>query len=415
MSDLFTSELQTRILALLVKDKDFLAKMQNFVKPYYFESDAHMNMCRIILDYYHKYKLPISINNMLLEVKDYSEDYTGLIEKVYTYKLADRNYLRDKVTEFVKFQEYKSAIEKSIDFLKAGSFDEVKREWSRAFSLSTSQQHGMFYFDPNEIDERFKLDTSIHVPIGLPEFDEILDGGLSHGELGILMAPPNVGKTKTLCAFGAGALRLGKKVAHFSLEMSARKIGLRYDRNILGKNTLALRETPDDSKKFLVQFHKNLKNNLYIKQWPTRTARADDVRAEIEWLLSEDFKIDMLIVDYAAIMKPMKSRDGRHQEIEENCEELRAIAGEYDLACWSAAQTTKDATSKATLSIEDLGESFAQSKVADVIPAYCQTKKEYENNEMRIVIAKNRDNRKFQVLRYAVNDDIMRITYIGEE
>jgi hypothetical protein len=82
-----------------------------------------------------------------------------------------------------------------------------------------------------------------------------------------------------------------------------------------------------------------------------------------------------------------------------------------DIPIWTAAQTKATGVNKPTLTIEDLGEAFAQSKVADVIVAICQTQKEHEADELRMFVAKNRDEKKHQMLPYSTNFDVMRITY----
>jgi len=57
----------------------------------------------------------------------------------------------------------------------------------------------------------------------------LTNGGLGKGELGIVVGGSGMGKTWLLCALGAQALKEGKKVIHYTLELSADYTGMRYD------------------------------------------------------------------------------------------------------------------------------------------------------------------------------------------
>lgn len=421
MADTFTFglDLQTKLLALMIKDKDYLARNCDYIKPFYFESEILVDLSRIVIAYYKKYKNTIGFTALLTELdtlfsttsRPNEEDYYAIVKQLYPHLINERQYIIDKTVDFIRYQEYKRTISEGIELLQKNQLDDVHLLFDKVTKLQLNNARGMMYFTPEEIQARFVEDDNQKVPTGILGFDEALGGGLGRGELGIIMAPPNVGKSILLTIIGGGGLKLRKRVAHFSHEMRQKKVGMRYDRHLLGKGMLAIRDSRDESENFLIQFARNLKCNLYIKDWPTRTATVNNIRAEVEFLQSEGLMPDVVIVDYPAIMKPSRKRDGRHQEIEEINEELRGLAGEFNVSLWGAAQTTREAVNKAVIDISDLGESFAQSKVADVVAAACQTNKEYEAQTIRLFLAKNRDEQKHQMLRYRIDYATVRLTF----
>jgi hypothetical protein len=56
-------------------------------------------------------------------------------------------------------------------------------------------------------------------------------------ELGVLVAPAGIGKSWCLQSLGAHLVRQGKTVAHYTLELNANYVGLRYDTVFSGITT----------------------------------------------------------------------------------------------------------------------------------------------------------------------------------
>lgn len=415
----FDVEVQQKIVALMVQDRAFLAQSHELLKPFYFDSELLVDLVRETLAYFKKYRTPPTklvmlqtISNMFeVHPRHNQEEYAKVITQIYKDSLPEREYLADQVFEFVQFQAVRNVLIDGVELLKRKDFDKIKALMDKAMKITQVKDSGHDYFDPETIYDRIMYEEGSKVSTGLPEIDKQIGGGLGAGELGIFLGAPNVGKSIMLTIAGGGALACGKKVLHITMEMAARKVGLRYDSHLLGKSKQALRDSVDSVSEFLQQYHRNLKANLHIKQWPTRGATVGDIRSYIEHLKSNSFHPDVLLVDYAAIMKPSSVREGRHQEIEEINEELRGLGGELEIPVWTVAQTNKNGVNKPVLTIEDLGESFAQSKVADVILAICQTKAEYEDKVWRLYTAKNRDDAKFANVRYMVSYETMRLQY----
>ena len=55
-----------------------------------------------------------------------------------------------------------------------------------------------------------------------------MDGGLAGGELGVVVAPSGIGKSWFLQALAVNALKAGKNVIHYTLELNEAYVGLRF-------------------------------------------------------------------------------------------------------------------------------------------------------------------------------------------
>ena len=86
---------------------------------------------------------------------------------------------------------------------------------------------GMDYL--TDFEERYDETARDTVGTDWDCINELMNGGLGPGELGVVVAPSGVGKTWVLAALGAAAVKAGKTVAHYTLELSQGYVGLRYD------------------------------------------------------------------------------------------------------------------------------------------------------------------------------------------
>jgi len=78
--------------------------------------------------------------------------------------------------------------------------------------------------------------------------NELTQGGLASGELGVIVAPAGIGKTWILCALGGGAMKKGVNIVHYSLELNEAYIGLRYDSVFTGISNQNLKYHMDEVK-----------------------------------------------------------------------------------------------------------------------------------------------------------------------
>ena len=152
-----------------------------------------------------------------------------------------------------------------------------------------------------------------------------MDGGLGEGELGVVVAPAGVGKTWLLQSIAAGAIKRGFTVVHYTLELNETYVGLRYDTVFSGITTQNIKFQKDEVKKII----DSLEGRMVIKYYPTRSATVNTLSAHLKQLELKNIKPDMVIVDYADILRDSSGmREVRHQ-LGAVYEDLRGLAGEF--------------------------------------------------------------------------------------
>lgn len=300
--------------------------------------------------------------------------------------LSESGYIKDTALDFCKKQKLQEAMIKSIPLLKNSSFDQVAKVINDAIKLGTSNDLGYDYMA--DFEARFLKKARNPVTTGWQAIDEISKGGLGKGELGVVIAPTGAGKSMVLVHLGSKALLEGKNVVHYTLELADTVVGNRYDSCITGYHL-------NDVTSFKEQIFDELRElpgKLIIKEYPTRSASIQTIKNHVEKMKNQDFVPDMIIVDYADLIKPEgSSREEKRHQLEQIYEELRGISQECGCPVWTASQTNRSGLNAEVITMESISEAFNKCFVADFIFSVSRTVTDKESNSGRIFIAKNRN------------------------
>ena len=266
-------------------------------------------------------------------------------------------------------------------------FESVVGVMKEAVSVGLPSTVGHNFFE--DLESRFVKINRQACPTGLQKLDSksILQGGLARGELGVVVANTGVGKSHWLVAMGAAALKAGKTVVHYTLELQDTIIGTRYDSCITGYPLSDIRNFKDE----VYDEIKNIEGSLIVKEYPTKSANTNTIRAHLSRLIKRGIKPGMIIVDYADLLKPVTVRKEKRNELESIYEELRAISTEFQCPIWTASQTNRSGLSAEVITMEQISEAFNKCFVADFIFSVSRTIEDKQNNQGKIFIAKNRN------------------------
>ena len=101
--------------------------------------------------------------------------------------------------------------------------------------------------------------------------------------------------------------------------------------------------------------------------------------------------IDMIIVDYGDLLRPVRYLKEKRNELESIYEELRGIASEYEAPVWTASQTNRSGLNAEVITMESISEAFNKCFVADFIFSISRTVEDKGTNGGRLFVAKNRN------------------------
>jgi replicative DNA helicase len=299
---------------------------------------------------------------------------------------TDLKYIKEQFLEFCKNQKIKNAIMESVDHLKSGQYDKIKHVVDVAMKAGMERNIGHEYMV--DIEKRMSQMARKTVKTNWTEVDSIMDGGLAGGELGIITACAGSGKSWVLAKMGAEAMRQGKNVLHYTLELNENYVGLRYDACFTGIDFQNIRNNIDIVKKKIAE----VPGKLIIKYFPIKTVSAHSLKLHAERIQTLGTKVDMIIVDYADILRPSQSERNSNSYSEAGgiYEELRGVAGELQVPIWSASQSNRAAMDEDIIQANNISDSYRKIMTADFVMSLSRKMSDKQANTARFHVIKNR-------------------------
>ena len=388
----FGSEFQIKCISGLVSDKTFIERISDILEPDSFETDAHKFIVKETISYFLQYKdLPTlavfkvkvdGIENELLK-QSVVEQLRLVYQKISD---TDLKYIKEQFLEFCKNQKIKNAIMESVDHLKSGQYDKIKHVVDVAMKAGMERNIGHEYMV--DIEKRMSQMARKTVKTNWTEVDSIMDGGLAGGELGIITACAGSGKSWVLAKMGAEAMKQGKNVLHYTLELNENYVGLRYDACFTGIDFQNIRNNIDIVKKKIAE----VPGKLIIKYYPIKTVYSHSLNLHAERIQTLGTKVDMIIVDYADILRPSQSERNSNSYSEAGgiYEELRGVAGELQVPIWSASQSNRAAMDEDIIQANNISDSYRKIMTADFVMSLSRKMSDKQANTARFHVIKNR-------------------------
>ncbi len=384
---------QETLAQLILEDRPFADQIEEVLNVNFFEIKYLNIFVSKILEYRNRYGVHPTSKIMASVLRTEMDDENEAIQKqvrdffarTLIKSVEGKEYIKDTSLDFCKKQNLKGAILKSIGLLQTSSYDEIKNVIDEAMKLGIDNDHGHDY--KKDFELRYVHHARNPVSTGWKIIDDITKNGLGKGELGVVIAPTGAGKSMVLAHLGAQAVKNGKSVVHYTLELSEAVTGQRYDSCISGVRLSDLSSMKD----LVFEKVKNVEGSLVIKEYPTRSASVNILASHLEKLKKRNQKIDVILVDYADLLKPTSNYKEKRQELESIYESLRALAQEHDCPLWTASQTNRSGLNAEVITMESISEAFSKCFVADFIFSISRTIKDKNANTGRLFVAKNRN------------------------
>jgi len=387
----FGHTFQIKSIASLMVNQSFLEQIHDILDEKHYDSDSLKWVVKECKKYYDEYRKCITLDVFKVKTSEVENDVQKVavvenLKEVFRHmESPDLEYIQDRTIEFFKNQTLKSAIIQSVDILESnGDYEQIKRLVDDALNAGTERNIGHEYIE--HIEDRYSETARITVPTGWDVIDDLTQGGLGAGELGVIVAPAGVGKTWVLAAIGANSMKRGRHIVHYSLELNEAYVGLRYDSIFTGIANQNLKYHKEDVQGEMDK----LEGDLIIKYYPTKSASVNTISAHLKRLITLGTEVDMVVVDYADILKDTGgAREVRHA-LGNIYEDLRGLAGEFQIPIWTASQANRSALDEDVIEAGKVSESYQKIMTADFVMSLSRKVEDKIGNTGRFHVIKNR-------------------------
>ncbi|APM41123.1 replicative DNA helicase [Clostridium kluyveri] len=406
-------EAEQSVIGSMLVDKSSIVESMEILKVDDFYRESHKVIFEAILDLY-KRDIAVDIITLTESLKSkskleaaggitYISELSGSIVSTvnlqsYIKIIKDKSTLRKLIKASTKIIEEsynnQNNVEKTIDMAEKSIFDlSNNRKVSDFEPMNVVLERGFL-----EIERLFNnKGQTTGVASGFRELDA-KTSGFQKGDMVLVAARPSMGKTTfALNIAEYAALREGKRVAVFSLEMSKEQLAYKLLCSEAHIDMLKLRT-----------------GNLEDKDWEN-IARASGPLAEAKIFIDDtagisimemrskcrrlkiEHGIDIIIIDYLQLMSGGRNSESRQQEVSEISRFIKSLAKEMQCPVIALSQLSRapEARSDHRPMLSDLRESGSIEQDADIVMFLYRdeyyNKETEEKNVAECIIAKQRN------------------------
>lgn len=413
-------EFEEAVLGAIMLEQNALTSVIDFLKPEIFYTEAHKKIFKAIYDLFENSQT-VDLLTVTQELKKsgnleiaggayYVAQLTRRVASAANIEVHARvimqKFIQRRLIE-ISSEISRDAYEDSTDV-----FDMLDKAEQKLFQVSENN----FRRDYRDMSELVKEaiknieaaknhDGSYRgVPSGFSKLDRVT-AGWQKSDLIVLAARPGMGKTAFVLSMARNiAVGFKRPVAFFSLEMASVQLVTR----LIAAETMlsADKLKKGDLKDFeWQQLHSRIANlvgaPLYIDDTPALSIF--ELRAKAR-RMKQQYKIEMIIIDYIQLMQAGDSNKGnREQEISNISRSLKSLAKELDIPIIALSQLNRSVETRGGLKkpiLSDLRESGAIEQDADMVlfiyrPEYYKIENMEDNTpsqgKAEVIIAKHRN------------------------
>jgi len=382
---------QLKVLGSLLTDKAFLLNVRDVLQEGYFDSDAHKWIINQIVKYFDKYHTTITMDVLKVELQKVENDILKValkeeLRNSYQASQDDLEYVQEEFTTFCKNQEMKQAILNSTDLLKAGDFDGIRNTIEKAMKAGMDKNIGHEY--NKDIETRYRTDYRPTIPSPWPILNDGIQGGFGPGDLAIVFGNPGGGKSWTMVAIAAHAVKLGYKVNYYTLELGEDYVGKRFDCYFTGYSI----DEVNNHRKEVQKVVDNLKGKLIVKEYAPKNATVNTIKSHMQKCIDMDHKPDLVIIDYVDYLRaPSKGKfSERKDEIDDVFIATKGLAKDMKIPILTPSQVNRMGAKDSVIEGDKAAGSYDKMMVADICLSLSRQKEDKVLGTGRVHVMKNR-------------------------
>lgn len=393
-------------------NKKFSDRIIDIVHAKYFDNEYFRLIVAQIKDYYEKYeKVPTSdtLETIIkMEVKDkVTQDYVfEMLKEIREMVVEDWEFIQSKALNFCRQQELKKANEKINKIVDNGEFEnyetcaEILRQ---ALSVGSEKDNGTSITE--NIESVLEKDFRHPIPTGISGIDQLTDGGLSRGELGVILAPYGVGKTTILTKIANSAYNEGYNVLQIVFEDMPDVIKRKHLACWSGIDLNELADRKEEVLKKHKDVTSNRTNDLRIRKFSSEGVTMQTIKSFVRHEISTGFKPDMIVLDYIDCVESTKQYGDEWSGEGNVMRSFESMLSEFGVVGWTAVQGNRSSIGADVVTGDQMGGSIKKAQIGHFIMSIARTLPQKESGRATIAVLKSRFGRDGVVFEDCIFDN----------
>lgn len=388
---------QIQLINQIIVDEKFGSTIIDMLDPTYFDSEYLRLIVAEIKDYFEKYKTVPLLTTMEQIInqkvtKEITKEYViESLQEIKNTEQKDCLFVQDTAIKFCKQQELKKANKKVEKILESGDFekyDECVEIIKKAVSVGHYKETGIGVLDG--IEDVLSDDFRRPIPTGITGLDNLMDGGLSKGELGVIIAPFGVGKSTMITKLANTAYNLGHNVVQIFFEDNPKVIQRKHYTcwSEIPLNDLSLKKEEVVEKVRNATFEKT--NQLLLKKFPSSGTNIPQIEQYLKQLISEGIRPDIVLLDYIDCVVPTRHFDDEFSGEGDVMRQFETMIAELNIVGWTAVQGNRSSINAEIVDSSMIGGSIKKGQIGHFIVSIAKNLQQKEDGLATMAILKSR-------------------------
>lgn len=390
-------EFQERLLKQFLEDRRFTERIVDIIDPNYFTDESLRMIAVTIKNAHEQYEAIPDVESLKMRIRDAIDNDIRLkivlaeVDRIVGASENDGIFVQERAIKFCKQQELVKSVREIQKIIDRGDDDyeqcaEIIRKALEAGDTTEDDTNVL-----EGLDEVLQSDYRKPISTGIMGLDDLMDGGLSRGELALILAPFGVGKTTMITKLANSAMNDGNKVLQIFFEDTTKVIKRKH---LSCWTEIPLNELSDpqwrDRLNEEIEVRTSGKGKLLLKKFPSDGTTIPKIRQYVKKKISQGFRPDMILLDYIDCVVPTKEFKDEYAGEGNVMRQFETLLSELDIAGWTAVQGNRSSIGAEVVEADQMAGSIKKGMIGHFIVSIAKTLPQKEGGRATMAILKSR-------------------------
>jgi len=388
-------DFQVRLLFQILTDRKFADNIMDIMNANYFEDEFFRKIAITIKSAYEKHESVPDIDSLEMRLMDGAKDDIQrdfILRQLRHVKEANSNdsfWVQERALKFCKQQELVKSVKEIQQIIDKGDiddYDKCEEILKKALQVGDGKDDGIDVF--HDLESVLADDFRKPIPTGIRELDELMDGGLAKGELGVILAPFGVGKTTMITKIANTAKNENLNVLQIFFEDNPKVIQRKHLACWSGENLNDLKYHKESLTNLAIEKGAE-EGQLKLKKFPSDGTTIPHIKQYIRKQIAQGFRPDIVLVDYIDCLQSTKHFKDTWDSEGFIMRQFETMLSEMDIAGWTAVQGNRQSIGAETVDATMIGGSIKKGQIGHFIVSIAKTLEQKESGHANIAILKS--------------------------